>query len=238
MRISFETLELFSLILIFISVPTVLAATGGNETLEITTTGGNETLEITTTGGNETLEITTTGGNETVETTYPTLLSLQVVNGSSPGNIKVNPELTYGSGSKLSVSSVKIYVDGNFTTEVSSNQWSSDILVGLGNHTIKASVPEITDPSNSLVKYQSSSDTVINYAGITEETFPIEYIIIVIIATIVVISAAILHLKKSRKQKISKQAVSRPKFCRKCGSKLLEKDKFCGKCGKSLLVKQ
>jgi len=68
---------------------------------------------------------------------------------------------------------------------------------------------------------------------IIEEYFPIEYIIIVI-AAIVAISAALIYLKKSRKPKISKQGdVSKPKFCRKCGSPLLEKEKSCGKCGQT-----
>jgi len=78
-----------------------------------------------------------------------------------------------------------------------------------------------------------ATDQGLGMGQITEEKFPIEYIIIVI-ATIVVTSAAILYLKKSKKPKIPKQGdVSKPKFCRKCGSPLSKKDKFCGKCGKS-----
>jgi len=199
--------------MIFISVPTVLAAT--------TNEGINEF----------------SNGGIVLGSSYTSILSLQVDGGSSPENIKVNPELTNGTGSKLSTSLVEIYVNGNYSTKVSSNQWSGDIWVGLGNHTIKASAPEITDPSDSLVKYPNSTHTV-NWDGIIEETFPIEYIIILVIAAIVATSAAILYLKKSRKSKISKQAGSRPKFCRKCGSPLTEKDKFCGKCGKPLLLKQ
>jgi len=98
------------------------------------------------------------------QTTYRnTFLSLQVQDGTNQGYIKVLPTLTYGAGGKLSTNNVSISIDGISKTTVSSNQLSSDIYAGSGaDHTIKASVPETTSNTNTLIKYRSSSDTV-NY---------------------------------------------------------------------------
>jgi len=87
------------------------------------------------------------------KTYYDTRLSLTISDGSSQGHIKVLPTLTYGSGSKLGTSDISIYVDGNYKTKVSSNQWSSNIFAGSGSHTIKASVSELTDSSDSSRKF-------------------------------------------------------------------------------------
>ena len=92
-------------------------------------------------------------------TYHNTFLSLQVQDGTSQGYIKVKPTLTYGSGGKLSSSNISIYVDGNYKTKVTSNQWSSNIFAGSGSHTIKASIPELTSSTNNLIKYRASSDT-------------------------------------------------------------------------------
>ena len=143
-------------------------------------------------------------------TYYDTKISLSVVDGSSTDYIKVKPELTYGSGSKLSTSLVEIYVNGNYKNKVSSNQWSSNIWAGSGTHTIKASIPELNDPSDSSVRYKASSNTVTFFvtassgggAGFSSSAtldvgFPIEYVLIgVIIAG--TISVVIVLVKKKK----------------------------------------
>jgi len=108
-------------------------------------------------------------GGSSVGTSAPSLityidtqLSLHITDSSSQGNIKVLPTLTYGSTNQLSVTFIKIYVDGYYKADVSSNRWSHDIWVGDDSHTIKASVRQFTDSSDSSIKYQPSSYTV-NY---------------------------------------------------------------------------
>ncbi len=92
-------------------------------------------------------------------TYYDTFLSLQVRDSSKGGYIQVKPTLTYGSGSKLSNYDVSIYVDGNYKARAFSNSWSNNIWAGTGSLTIKASVPERTDTSDSSIRYRASSDT-------------------------------------------------------------------------------
>ena len=87
---------------------------------------------------------------------YNTQLSLQVKDSTSQGYVKVKPTLTYGSGIELS-NDISIYVDRNYKTMVSSNQWSHDIKVGDDSHTIKASVAAWTYKYDSLIKYRASS---------------------------------------------------------------------------------
>jgi len=143
-------------------------------------------------------------------TSYSTKLSLQVVDGSSAGWIKVKPELTYGSGIPIPTKRVDISVDGNYETKVSSNQWSTNIWAASGTRSIQANVPELNDPSDSSVRYEASSNTVTFFvtassgggagfgSGVTFDVgFPIEYILIgIIIAG--TISVAIVLVKKKK----------------------------------------
>ncbi len=138
-------------------------------------------------------------------TYYDTSLSLRVADGSSQGNIKVYPELTYGSGDPLSTSDVEIFVDGNYKTKLSSNQWSNDIWAGSGSHTIKASVAESYDSSDSSIKFKAVSYTetfvVQTASGVSSNTsdqvFPIEYVIAVI--AIAAIAGLVIALSKRKK---------------------------------------
>jgi len=185
-------------------------------------------------------------------TYYNTFLSLQVKDGSSQGYINVNPILTYSLGNTLSTNSVSIYVDGTYTTKVASNQWSSNIYAGSGaDHTIKASIPEMTS-TNTSIKYRSSSDTV-NYfvkaattvssgsRSTSSESFPIEYVIagIVIAAVAVGIGIAVSKRKKTAlviaSQPAKIQTVSdETQFwvCPHCGrdTEYRNGKQFCGTC--------
>jgi len=152
------------------------------------------------------------GGPPPPSTTYySTFLYLKVTDGSSQGYIKVKPELTYGTGSKLSTSSVEIYVDGNYQTKVSSNQWSSNIWAGSGTHTIKVSVLELTNPSDGSIKYKAASDTETfvvatssgggSGSGTTVDLgFPIEYVIVIIVIAIAAGVAILLAKRKKSAQ--------------------------------------
>jgi len=144
------------------------------------------------------------------ETYYDTELSLRVVDGSSQDNIKVFPKVTYGSGITLSTKRVDISVDGNFKTEVSSNQWSSNIWAGSGTHTIKASISELTSPSDSSVRYSAASNTVTFFVQTSSagsgfssgsqsaEAFPIVYVLIgIIIAGTIGIVIVLVKRKKA-----------------------------------------
>ena len=96
-------------------------------------------------------------------TYHNTFLSLQVRDSSSQGYIQVKPTLIYGSSNTLSTTDISIFVDGNYKTKVSSNQWSHDIKVGDDSHTIKASVAAWTDKYDSLIKYRASSSGTVDH---------------------------------------------------------------------------
>ena len=143
--------------------------------------------------------------NQSKDILYDTSLSLRVADGSSQGNIKVYPELTYGSSNPLSIDSVEIYVDGNYKTKLSSNQWSNDIWAGSGTHTIKVSVGESYDDSDSSIKFKEASNSVTFFvqtsSGVlgntSDEVFPIEYVIAVI--AIAAIAGLVIALSKRKK---------------------------------------
>jgi len=191
-------------------------------------------------------------------TYYNTFLSLQVQDGTNQGYIKVKPTLTYSSGNALPTNIVSIYVDGKYSTKVASNQWSSNIYAGSGaDHTIKASVPEMTSSSNTLIKYRSSSDTV-NYfvkaattvssgsRSTSSESFPIESVIvgIVIAAVAVGIGIALSKRKKTAPVIAVQPAKSQPAkiqtapdetqfwVCPHCGGDTEYRNgkQFCGSC--------
>jgi len=193
-------------------------------------------------------------------TSYSTNLSLQVADGSSAGYIQVNPELTYGSGNKLSTKRVDIYVNGNYKTKVSSNQWSSNIWAGSGTHTIKVSIPELNDPSDSSVRYKASSNTVTFFvtassgggAGFGSSTtpdvgFPIEYVLIgvIIVGTISVVIVLVKKKKAAPMAMISSAKTPSPSapqaitqddtqfwVCPHCGRDTEYKNgqQYCGTC--------
>jgi len=94
-------------------------------------------------------------------TYYDTFLSLQVRDSSKEGYIQVKPTLAIDY-SRLSNYDVSIYVDGNYKARAFSDSWSNNIWAGTGSHTIKASVPERTDASDSSIRYRASSD-IVNY---------------------------------------------------------------------------
>jgi len=200
----------------------------------VTMAGTNVTMagtNVTMAGTNVTMagiNVTMAGANVTINY-YDTDLSLQITNGSSQGYIKVLPTLTYGSGSKLVTSDVSIYVDGKYITNLSSNQWSSNIFAGSGSHTIKASVLELTDASDSSIKYRSSSVTETHFVsgGTSDQGFPIEYVIVVAAIPAIAVVIAIYKLK-SKPKKIARA------FCGICGAKFVSKSKFCRKCGNIL----
>jgi len=191
-----------------------------------------------------------------LKTTYhSTFLSLQVQDSSSQGYIKVEPTLTYDSGSKLSNNNVSIYVDGNYKTKVSSNQWSSNIYAGSGSHTIKASVIEMTSSTNNLIKYKASSDTktffvkAASSVGSTSTpnpipsnaSFPTESVIVVIVIVAVVVGIGI---ALSKRKKTAPLIASQPAkvqttsddtqfwVCPNCGRDLQMKSgrQFCPSC--------
>ncbi len=151
--------------------------------------------------------------NQSKDILYDTSLSLRVADGSSQGNIKVYPELTYDSDNPLSTSDVEIFVDGNYKTKLASNQWSNDIWAGSGSYTIKASVSELTSSSDSSIKFKEASDTetyfVQTSSGVpgntSNQVFPIEYVIAVI--AIVAIAGLVIALSK-RKKAVPKVMVS------------------------------
>ncbi len=157
-------------------------------------------------------------------TYHNTFLSLQVQDSSSQGYIKVKPILTYNLGNALPTNSISIYVDGKYSTKVTSNQWSSNIYAGPGaDHTIKASVTEMTSSSNTSIKYRSSSDTVnyfvkapstqtptttptptptltqkSSFSNTSNESFPIEYVIAGIVITVVAVGIGIVLSKRKK----------------------------------------
>ena len=88
---------------------------------------------------------------------YNTKLTLQVLDGSSTGYVQVYPKLTYGSGDLLGTPDISIYVGGIKKTQVSSNQWSSNIFVGDGTHTIRAGFSAHEDSKDSSVTYRAST---------------------------------------------------------------------------------
>ena len=90
-------------------------------------------------------------------TYHNTFLSLQVTDGSSTGYVQVFPKLTYGSGITLGTPDISIYVGGIKKTQVSSNQWSSNIFVGDGTHTIRAGFSAHEDSKDSSVTYRAST---------------------------------------------------------------------------------
>jgi hypothetical protein len=100
---------------------------------------------------------------------HNTNLSLQIRDGSSIGYIQIYPTLTYDSGNMLSTSSIAINVDGTNKGTVSSNQWSSDIYVGAGSHTILSSFSQSTDNKDSSIIYNSASDT--KYYNVATNTY-------------------------------------------------------------------
>ena len=189
-------------------------------------------------------------------TYHNTFLSLQVQDGTSQGYIKVKPTLTYGSGGKLSSSNISIYVDGNYKTKVTSNQWSSNIFAGSGSHTIKASIPELTSSTNNLIKYRASSDTetffvkAASSVGSTptptptptsSDSFPMEYVIVGIVIVAVVAGIGIALSK--RKKAIPVMAAQPAKVqtapdetqfwvCPHCGgdTQYRQGKQFCGSC--------
>jgi len=155
-----------------------------------------------------------------------TFLSLQVQDGTNQGYIKVKPTLTYGSGSKLDAD-VSIYVDGTYKTKVASNQWSSNIYAGSGSHTIRALIGEMPNIFDNSIRYRASSDLVdyfVKAASIvgsgssgvssgsgsvssgpssmgssvtSNESFPIEYVVVAVaIAATVGIGIALSRRKK------------------------------------------
>jgi len=162
-------------------------------------------------------------------------LSLQVKHGSSEGYIQVFPTLTYYSGNKFSLNDVSIYVDGNYTTKVSSNQLSSNIFVGSGSHTIMASVPELSEIFDNRIRYKASNDTIVFVVPPSipppppspDDIFPIEYVIAGIVILVIVGVIAIFKLK-SKPKKIARA------FCGICGANIVSKSKFCRKCGNIL----
>ncbi len=187
--------------------------------------------------------ITVGGLPEPKITYYDTKLSLEITDGSSVGNIKVYPTLSYGQGSALSLNSVEIDVDGSLKTVVSSNQWSNDIWAGSGSHTIGAKIQESTNPSDSSVKYRSSSVTesyVVTPPPTNLETFPMEYIIIfVAVAVAAGIAISLLRRKKSvPKVTISGKTQTTPEedtqfwVCPHCGKDTQYKNgkQFCSSC--------
>jgi len=146
-------------------------------------------------------------------TYHDTQLSLKLTDGDNQGYIKVKPLLTYGSGKPLTTHDVSIFVDGNYVTTVTSNQWSSNIYTGFDSHTIKASVAEMTSSNDDSIKYRSSSDVenyfvkpdippipdpTSNRPPLSKDTdFPIGYVIV----GIIIIAAAVgIGIKFSRKK--------------------------------------
>ena len=194
------------------------------------------------------------------KTTYHnTFLSLQVQDGTNQGYIKVKPTLTYGSGSKLSTSNISIYVDGNYKTNVASNQLSSNIYAGSGSHTIKASIAEITSFTNNLIKYRASSDTKTFSVKAATSTptsiptptssnadFPMEYVIvgIVIVGIVIAAVAAVIGIALSKRKKTIPVIAAQPAkvqsapdetqfwVCPHCGrdTEYRNGKQFCGSC--------
>ena len=191
-------------------------------------------------------------------TYYDTNLSLQVQDGTNQGYIKVKPTLTYNSGNTLTTNSISIYVDGTYSTKVTSNQWSSNIYAGSGaDHTIKASVAEMTSNSNTSIKYRSSSDTVIHFvrastpvisgsSGTPSDNFPIEYVIAGIVIAVVAVGIGIALSKRKKTTPVipAKTVKSQPVMvqttsdetqfwvCPHCGNDTQYKNgkQFCGSC--------
>jgi len=186
-------------------------------------------------------------------TYYDTNISLQLTDGTSQGYAKVKPSLTYGSGNALT-SDVSIYVDGTYKTKVTSNQWSGNIYTGLGSHTIKASITELTDAADTSIKYRASSYTE-NYLGkaapaptpaptpatTPSESFPIGYAVVIIVTVAIAagVGIALSKRKKSTPAIYAKQAnvqtaPDETQFwvCPHCGqdTEYRNQKQFCGRC--------
>ena len=137
--------------------------------------------------------------NPSIGTYFNTKLSLQIIDGSSQGYIKVKPTLTYSSGNKLSNYDISIFVDKEHKGIVKSDQWSSNIYTRQpGHHTIEAYFLETTSNFDSSVRYRASSDSELYFvkaattsigststpsssssSGVaSSDIFPIEYVIV------------------------------------------------------------
>ena len=206
----------------------VLDATinGGDDDFFVLIEGKKADFDETTTSTDRTLTIAFPAGAEEIEiigtqvmvptvtqpkiTYYDTQLSLQVKDSSSQGYINVKPTLTYSSGNNPPTNDISVYVDGTYKTKVTSNQWSSNIYAGSGaDHTIKASVLEMTSSSNTSIKYRASSDTVIHFvkasstptpssSGTSSESFPIVYVIVGIVIIVIVLGIGITLSKRKK----------------------------------------
>ena len=133
-------------------------------------------------------------------------------------------------------------------TLVSSNQWSNDIWAGSGSHTIRAVVPEMSDSSDSYVKYRSSSNSMpytvqatSSSSGVqSDETFPIEYVILaIVIAVGVGIALAFSKRKKTTPKVTASVTTQRTQqddtqfwVCPHCGRDTEYKNgkQFCSSC--------
>jgi len=239
-------------------------STGGNlwksqGTYTIKSLYGNNARTAETTfyfGGTTSTGTTSQTSVPTPKTTYyDTQLSLQVQDGTNQGYIKVKPTITYGSGTKLATKAVSIYVDGNYKTKVTANQLSSNIYAGSGSHTIKASITEMPNTSDSSIRYRASSDTVDYFvksasivgststsssgsgSGITSgENFPVEYVIAGIVIAAV---AAGVGIVLSGRKKIAPVIYASPRkddtqfwVCPSCGNDIQMKNnrQYCPSC--------
>ena len=95
------------------------------------------------------------GGVIPVVTYLNTQLSLQVVKGTGPEYVSINPSLTDSNGNKISTCNISIQVDGQIKDTACANA-PYQIWTGFGPHTIQVLFPQ-TPVGNNII-YRESSD--------------------------------------------------------------------------------
>jgi len=98
---------------------------------------------------------TTPASNAKTINYIDTRLSLDYKESANKGYVSVYTTLTTNSGN-LQSDIISILVDGQFKTHVSTEIWSSDILIGFGTHTIEAVYPLTSDLKDSSTIYKNS----------------------------------------------------------------------------------
>jgi len=99
---------------------------------------------------------------------HDTDTSLQILQGSDPGYVRIHPKVIDDIGKKIS-SNVSIFVDGTLVQKINSNEYSEDIWIASGTHTVKAVFPELRsnlDKQNIYRESEASQKFTVDSSGV------------------------------------------------------------------------